>query len=66
MNDPFPVRSFQSIRNLNRQVQQLAGFHWSPGKTLLQRLTLQQFHSDEGLTLAFVDLVNRADVRVVK
>ena len=31
-----------------------------------ERLPLQQFHSDEGLTNGFVNLVDRADVRVVQ
>ena len=36
------------------------------GGPLLERLALQQFHGDEGLAVAFVDVVNRADVGVVQ
>src|ERR1700674_1335063 len=33
---------------------------------MLQRLSLQQFHGNEVLTIRFVDLVNRADVWVIE
>ena len=33
---------------------------------MLQRLSFQQFHGDEMLAVRFVDLVNRADVRVIE
>ncbi len=33
---------------------------------MFERLPLQQLHSDEVLTVRFVDLVNRADIRVIE
>ena len=33
---------------------------------MLQRLSFQQFHGDEMLAVRFVDLVNRADVRMIE
>ena len=33
---------------------------------MLEGLTLQEFHAQEGLTVMVVDLVNRADVRMIQ
>ena len=33
---------------------------------MLERLSLQQLHGDEVLTVRFVDLINRADVRMIE
>jgi len=33
---------------------------------VLQRHAVQKFHSNEGLTVVFTDIVNGADVRVIK
>jgi hypothetical protein len=33
---------------------------------MLERLSLQQLHRNEALTVRFVDLVDRADVRMIE
>jgi hypothetical protein len=33
---------------------------------MLERFPFQQFHGNEALTIRFVDLVNRADVRMIE
>ncbi len=66
MDDAFGVRGVQRIGNLNRQVQHFVGLERFPGKALLQGLSLQILHGDEGLAFVLVDIVNDADVGMIE
>jgi hypothetical protein len=39
---------------------------WSPTDEMLQRLTIQKLHCEESLAFTFANLVNGADIRMVK
>jgi hypothetical protein len=66
MDDALGVCRVESIGNLDAQIehrfdlQRLATYH------VPKRLPLQQFHGDEGSPIGLVDLVDRADVRVIQ
>jgi hypothetical protein len=66
VQDSFRMGSAEGVRNLNGQIQQFVRFERSAAQPFLQRYALQGFHHDEGLALVFVDVVNRADVRMVQ
>jgi len=46
VNDAFSVSGFQSIGHLNCSFQQLLQFHRAALDDMLQRLAIQEFHSD--------------------
>ena len=66
VNNPFHVRCFQSVGNLDRHVQNFRDHHRLGGDPVLQRLALQQLHGDKWPTLEFANVVNRADIRMVQ
>ena len=66
VHDPFRVRGVQRIGNLHSHIQQRIGGHRLSADLMLQRLSFQKFHRQEGLAVRFLDVVNRADVRVVE
>src|SRR2546425_2966616 len=66
MNDPLRVRRIQSISNLNSQLQHLLVGKRLAGDAMLERLSLQELHDDEGLAWLLLDLMNHADVGMVE
>ena len=66
MHDAFGMGATKRFGNLNGQFQQLISLEGLLGDEMLESLTLQQLHDNEGLTFAFIDVVNRADVRMVE
>jgi hypothetical protein len=66
MSDALRVRRVDSVRNLNAEIKQRISLQWLASDAVLERLPLQQFHSDERLTLKLVYVVNRADVGMIE
>ena len=69
MNNALRVSGVQRIHNLTRQLQERPCLQWLSSDVMLERLPLQQLHDDEGLPAvldAFVDIVDRADVRMIQ
>src|SRR5262245_37720734 len=66
MNDSLPMCGLQSIRHLNRQLQQLVALELFRRDQLLERLALHQLHRNERLSLKFVDIVDGADVGMIE
>jgi hypothetical protein len=56
----------QSVGHLAPQVLDLFDIERLASDEVPERLSLQQLHSDEVLTVRFFDLVNRADVGVIE
>jgi len=66
MNDPLGVSSIQAVRNLDCQVENLISLKRLAEDALLQRLALQEFHGNELLPFVLVDLMDRANVRMIE
>ena len=56
----------QGVGNLNAQGQNCLDFQRLPRNQMLERVSFQQFHRDEGSLLALVNFIDRADVGMVK
>ncbi len=57
MDDALGVRRIEGVGNLDRHVQDLRRLHGLSADAMLERLTLQQLHADEGLALMLVNVV---------
>ena len=66
MNDSLRVRRFESLGDVQRDVQQTPGLDGLAFDQVLQRLTLHQLHDEEGLPFILLNVVNRADVRMIQ
>ena len=66
MDDALRVCRIQCIGDLDAQIEQRFDLQRLASDPVPERLTLQQFHGDEGSSIGFVNLVDRADVRVVQ
>src|SRR5215472_12252314 len=65
MNYPLNVGSVESVGNLNRQFQRLVKRQRLAGNAMLQRLPIEKFHRDEGLTVLLANLMDGADIGMV-
>ncbi len=52
--------------NLGAQVQQQLGFHPLACNLVFQRRSIEELHGDEGPTVLFADVVDRADIGMVQ
>jgi hypothetical protein len=66
VDDAFSVSRIKSFRNLNSEFQQFVNRHGLASDAVLQGLTIQKLHDDEWLAFVFANLVNGADIRMVK
>jgi len=66
VHDSFGVRRFQAVGNLDAQIDHFRRIHGPAGDTVLQSLALEQLHDDEGPSIVFVDVVNRADIGMIQ
>ena len=67
MDDALGVRGLERIGNLNGQIEHLGEpERLSTFQSLPQRLPFEQLHGQQRLPVDVVDLVDRADVRVVQ
>jgi len=62
----FECARFESVGNLDAQIQHCLDLQWLGIYQVPERLPLQQFHRNEGSSMEFVDFVDRADARVVQ
>jgi hypothetical protein len=66
MQDAERVGGVEAIGDLDAEVEHLADFQRPALDHLIERLALEQLHGDELRTVVLVDLVDRADVRMVQ
>ena len=66
VHDPLRVGGVERVGNLRAQFQHRIDGQRLSADSMLQRLPFQKFHGQERLALSFLDVVNRADVRVVE
>ena len=60
------MRRLKSLCRLDRNIERILQLEWSRLDLLLQRLAFEEGHGNEGLALDFIDLVDVADVGVIK
>ena len=66
MHDAFGVRDIHRVGNFDSQIEQPPRLHGTARNQMLQRLSLETFHRDEGLTVFFADVMDGADVGVIQ
>jgi len=66
VDDAFGVSRVQCIGNLDGHFEEMLQLHRAVPDVMLQRLTVEILHSDNGLTIFLADVINRADVGVVE
>src|SRR5438270_418261 len=66
MNDAFGMGCNQRICDLNSNLEKLIEIHRLSVHTLLQALTFQLLHDNEGMAIVVVNIVNRADVGMIQ
>src|SRR5262249_37123441 len=66
MDDSLRVCSPKSVGNLDAKIKHRFDVQRLASDLVPQRLPLQQFHGDEGLPIGLINLVDRADVRVIQ
>jgi hypothetical protein len=66
VHDPFRVRRLQRVRDLDPDVEQRTDLAGTPPDPVREGFSLEQLHRDEVLPLVLVDLVDRADPRVIE
>ena len=65
VNNTLGVGGIEGIGNLDSEVEHLIGFHWPARDHMLECLSFETFHGDEGLAILFTDIMNCANVRVI-
>src|SRR5271163_1102365 len=60
------MRGIQRIRDLDGEGQNQLRLHRTPRYAMLQRQPIEKLHSDEGLSLLVINLMDRADVRMIQ
>ena len=66
VQNALSVGSVERIRHLHPEVQQLGVGHGTAEMGPVEALAFEQFHHDEGLVAAFVQLVDGADAGMVQ
>ena len=66
MDDAVTVRRVERVRELNCVLEHLQRLDVPRGNRFPERVALEQLHRDEELPPVFVDVVDRADVRMVE
>ena len=67
MDDAVLVRGVERVGDLDAEVEDLVGLERpADDEPVLQRFAFHQLHDDEGLPVRLVDVVDRADVRVLE
>src|SRR5439155_26113292 len=66
VDDSLRMCGVERISNLHAQIEHHLDLHRLAGDNMPKRLSLQQFHGNEGSSTSLIDFVNRADVRVVQ
>ena len=66
MNDPLRVRRLQCIGNLKGEVEHRFWLEGLSFDAMPERLPFQQLQGDERLPVVLVNVVDRADVRMIE
>src|SRR5262249_32030034 len=66
MDDSSRMGRIERIGNLDAPIQDLLGIQWLAGDPMLERLPFEELHDDEGLPLVLPDVMNGADIGMVK
>src|SRR6202040_828950 len=66
MEDALRAPRVERVSHFNRDLEQRVDAQRPGRDALLQRDALHQFHRDERYALVFVDVVDRADIRMVQ
>jgi hypothetical protein len=66
VDNPQLVRGIQTIGDLGAQVQDLRQRERTAGDAVLQHLSVQKLHGDEGPALFLAYVVDGADVRMIE
>ncbi len=66
MNDPVPVRGVERVRDLDAEIQRLSEGERTGHEPVAERLPFDELHHDEVASRVLVDVVDRADVRVLE
>ena len=66
VDDSLRVRGVERVGNLNGKIEQRFGLDGLAANTMLQRPPLEEFHGDERHAVLLVDLVDRADARMIE
>ena len=66
MHNALRVCRIERFGDLRSNFQQRVHSKWLCGDAMLQRSAFQKFHREKRMAVGFVNLVNRADVRMIK
>src|SRR5277367_6496772 len=66
VHDAFGMGGIKRVRNLDTERQELVGLERPTGDEVLQRLAVEEFHSDKSAAFMLADIVDGADVGVVQ
>src|SRR5947209_15542845 len=66
MNDALGMRSIQRLGDLYAKLQHSGDVQPLRGYHLFQRAAFQELHGDEGGALGFINVMDRADVRMIE
>ena len=66
MDDSFRVGGIQRISDLDAQIENRLDLQRLATDPMPERLPLQQLHGDKGSPIGLINLVDRADVRMVQ
>jgi hypothetical protein len=66
VDDTFGVRSIERVGDLDCETEEHIGFDGFAGDAMPQRHAVEKLHDDEGMAILLPDLMNRADVGMIK
>jgi hypothetical protein len=66
MNDTFTVGRIQRVGDIDGDWKECLRFHGPSGYEVLQRHSVKEFHDHENIAFVVSNVVDRADVRMVK
>jgi hypothetical protein len=66
MKDSFRVGRVQGISDLDADVEHRFDFKGLSSNQVPKSLSLEEFHRDEGSAICLINLVDRADMRVIQ
>jgi hypothetical protein len=66
MDDSFRVRGFESVGNLNPEIEKLLGLECAAFDAVLERLAFEQLHGDEWLAIVFANFVYGANIGMIQ
>src|SRR5215469_3092141 len=66
MDDALGMGGVEAVGDFDGMVEKLVGFKRAAFDAMLQRFAFEKFHHDEKPAVVLVNLVNRADTRVIE